>query len=190
MAIFPGLPRWAGTRKVKPIWILLKQETVSSSGIWAICKSASRSRQITTPVPHHSVFLQAGCPSCRPTNSIKALKAKPLNTVHYIKREVTEGWGQVTDLIQCFDFASVFRRYSWVTKGVHICDPFSVLTLLVGRQEGQPACRNWVVGCWHGCLSGVRCKLAYGPADATATHCLLLQYNPHWFYFSGTGWPG
>ena len=37
-------------RKVKPIWILLKQETVSGSGIsWAICKSASRSRQITMP---------------------------------------------------------------------------------------------------------------------------------------------
>ena len=54
---FPGLPRWAGTRKVKPIWILLKQETVSSSGIsWAMCKSAPRSRQITTPAPHHSVF--------------------------------------------------------------------------------------------------------------------------------------
>jgi len=46
------------------------------SGIsWAICKSAPRSRQITTPAPHHSVFLQAGCPSCRPTNSVKALKA-------------------------------------------------------------------------------------------------------------------
>ena len=30
---------------------------MSGSGIsWAICKSASRSRQITTPVPHHSVF--------------------------------------------------------------------------------------------------------------------------------------
>jgi len=27
------------------------------------------------PAPHHSVFLQAGCPSCRPTNSVKALKA-------------------------------------------------------------------------------------------------------------------
>ena len=36
MALFPGLPGWAGTRKVKPIWILLKQETVSGSGIsWA-----------------------------------------------------------------------------------------------------------------------------------------------------------
>jgi len=52
----PGLPGWAGTRKVKPIWISLKQETVSGSGIsWAICKSAACSRQITTPVSHHSV---------------------------------------------------------------------------------------------------------------------------------------
>ena len=45
-ALCQGLPRWAGTRKVKPTWILLKQETVSGSGIsWAICKSAPRSRQ-------------------------------------------------------------------------------------------------------------------------------------------------
>jgi len=52
------LTKWAGTRKVKPIWILLKQETVSGSGIcsWAICKSAPRFRQITTPAPHHSSF--------------------------------------------------------------------------------------------------------------------------------------
>ena len=75
MALCPGLPGWAGTRKVTPIWILLKQETVSGSGIsWAICKSAPRSR-ITTPAPHHSVFLQAGCSSCRPNNSVKAMKA-------------------------------------------------------------------------------------------------------------------
>jgi len=56
-ALCPGLPGWAGTRKVKSIWILLKQETVSGSGIsWVICKSAPRSRQITTPATHHSVF--------------------------------------------------------------------------------------------------------------------------------------
>ena len=73
-ALCPGLPRWASTRKVKPIWILLKQETVSGSGIsWAIYKSAPCSRQITMPAPHRSVFLQAGCPSCRPTNSVRAL---------------------------------------------------------------------------------------------------------------------
>jgi len=28
-----------------------------------------------------------------------------------------------------------------------------------------------VVGCWHGYLSGARCRLAYGPADAIANHC-------------------
>ena len=34
-------------------------------------QSAPRSRQITMPAPHRC-FLQAGCPSCRPTNSVKA----------------------------------------------------------------------------------------------------------------------
>jgi len=68
---------------------------------------------------------------------------------------------------------------------------FSALTLLVGRQEGHPACKKTrVVGCWRGYLSGARCRLAYGPADATATHCLLLQQNPDWFHLSGTGSPG
>ena len=68
---FPGLPGRAGTRKVKPIWILLKQETVSGSSIsWAICKSAPHSRQITTPAPHHSVFYRPDAlPAAQPTAS-------------------------------------------------------------------------------------------------------------------------
>jgi len=71
-ALCLGLPGWAGTRKVKPSWILLKQQTASGSGIsWAICKSAPPSRQITMP---GLGFLQAGHPSCHPTNSVKALK--------------------------------------------------------------------------------------------------------------------
>jgi len=37
----------------------------------------------------------------------------------------------------------------------------SALTVLVGWQEGHPACRNLVVGCWHGYLSGTRCRFAY-----------------------------
>ena len=70
-ALFQGLPGWAGTRKVKPIWTLLEQETVSGSGIsWAICKSAPRSRQITTPAPHHSVFYWPDAlPAAQPTAS-------------------------------------------------------------------------------------------------------------------------
>jgi len=52
---------------------------------------------------------------------------------------------------------------------------FSALTLLVGRQEGHPACKKLSGGVLHGYLSGARCRLACGPAVATATHCLLLQ---------------
>jgi len=70
-ALFPGLPGWAGTRKAKPIWILMKQETVSGSSIsWAICKSACRSRQVTMPVSHHSVFYRPDAlPAAQPTAS-------------------------------------------------------------------------------------------------------------------------
>ena len=83
MALCPGLPGWACTRKVKPISILLKQETVSGSGIsWAICKSASRSRQITMPAPHHSVFYRPGAlPAAQPTAS-KHWRQKHWSTAH------------------------------------------------------------------------------------------------------------
>jgi len=51
---------------------------------------------------------------------------------------------------------------------------FSALKLLVGWQEGHPACKKLSGGmlAW---LSWMRCRLAYSPADAIATHYLLLQ---------------
>ena len=53
---------------------------------------------------------------------------------------------------------------------------FSALTLLVGQQEGHPACKKLSGGvlAWLS-VYGATCRLAYGQADATATHCLLLQ---------------
>ena len=32
------------------------------------------------------------------------------------------------------------------------------------------------MGCWRGYLSGARCRLAYGPAGATATHCIGFTF--------------
>jgi len=52
---------------------------------------------------------------------------------------------------------------------------FSALMLLVGRQEGHPACKKLNGGILAWSSVWVRCRSAYGPADATATHCLLLQ---------------
>jgi len=45
---------------------------------------------------------------------------------------------------------------------------FSALMRLVGWQEGHSACKSW----WG---AGVVICLEQGAADATATHCLLLQ---------------
>ena len=61
---------------------------------------------------------------------------------------------------------------------------FSALTLLVGRQEGQPAVKNSVMDVgmvvWlgqgtdlHVVVSGAKCIFAYDPGDAIATHYLL-----------------
>jgi len=55
---------------------------------------------------------------------------------------------------------------------------FSALMLLVGQQEGHPAPTKLSGGvlAWLSVWSEVQiCRPAYGPADATATHWLLLQ---------------
>jgi len=74
----PGLPGWAGTRKVKTSLDFTGAREVSGSGIsWAICDCTSLqtdNHASTSPLS----FLQAGCPSCRPTNSVKALKGEHL----------------------------------------------------------------------------------------------------------------
>jgi len=82
MALFPGLPGKAGTRKVKPIWILLKQETVTGSGIsWAMCKSASHSRPCQYPTTR---FLQAGFPFLPPNQQRQSTEGKYHFKVGYV----------------------------------------------------------------------------------------------------------
>jgi len=68
---FSGTTQVSRYQTGNPIWILLKQETVNGSGIsWAACKSASRSRQTTTPLPHHSAFCRPDAlPAAQPTVS-------------------------------------------------------------------------------------------------------------------------
>jgi len=104
MALWLGLPGWAGTRKVKPIWILLKQETMSGSSIsWAICKSAPCSRQTTTPAPHHSVFYRSDAlPAAKPTSSKHWRQSHNL-----IKNSIFSMiWLQLSDIIDRWEFCS------------------------------------------------------------------------------------
>ena len=75
MALCPGLPEWDSTS-------LDITEARDSEWQWhqlghiQVCTSLQRDNHTNTP---QLSFLQAGCPSCRPTNSVKALKAREKN---------------------------------------------------------------------------------------------------------------
>ena len=68
---------------------------------------------------------------------------------------------------------------------------FSALMLLFGRQEGHPACKKtewWGAGVV--CLSGARCILAYGPADATVSCFSKIQIGFTFLVLADLGSPG
>ena len=80
--------------------------------------------------------------------------------------------------LACFHH-SAHNMYNNITFSLSCClqcFAFSALTLLVGRQEGHPACKKQSGGGTGVVICLERSSgLAYSPADATATHCLLLQ---------------
>jgi len=128
MALCPGVPWWVGTRKVKQIWILLKQETVSGSGIhWAICKSAPRSRQITTPAWHHSVFYR---PDALPAT----------------QRTASKHWRQyLVIVLLCLYFVNVWN----ISRNLRSCCELLQLTATkwCGRwRNTKMPCLTWLTG--------------------------------------------
>jgi len=76
---YNAIPGWAGTRKVEPIWILLKQETLGGSGISRRTMQVCTSLQMTTPSPHRSVFF---------TGRIARTAAQPTASKHW--RQTTQ----------------------------------------------------------------------------------------------------
>ena len=63
------------TRRVKPIWIYWsKRWWVAVSSAWHMQICTLTQTHDHAIIPPHS-FLQAGCPSCCPTNIVKALKS-------------------------------------------------------------------------------------------------------------------
>ena len=80
-----------------------------------------------------------------------------------------------TTQLEMSKLVGIYGSYSVVTFLEYSELPSVLWRCWLGGRKGIRPVKNWAVGCWHGYLSGARCRLAYGPADATATHCLLLQ---------------
>jgi len=77
MTFFPGTTSESQHQKDKPFWILLEQEMMGwqwhhLDHMQIICTLLKTDNHASTsPLS----FLQSGCPSCHPTNSVKTLKA-------------------------------------------------------------------------------------------------------------------
>ena len=133
-ALCPGLPRWADTRKAKPIWILLKQETVSGSGIsWNICKSAPRSRQITTPAPHHWVFYRPDAlPATQPTAS-KHWRHNQSQPVRYNTQCPCTNNNTQSHYLDCHHCAAAFVIH-FVDSAIVTMAYFSLIYQIISRE--------------------------------------------------------
>ena len=78
-----------------------------------------------------------------------------------------------------------------ISFGFPVRSAFSALSVLVGWQEGHPACKkNGVMRCWHGYLSGVRWNDLYMvQLMPLPPHHLLLQQNPEQFILLVPAYP-
>jgi len=86
MALFPGPPGWADARRELLDFMLQGKINRGRHTSHLAGRHSIRTKQCPPPSPH---FLQAGCSSCRPTNSVKALKAKiPHSSSKVIKKSL------------------------------------------------------------------------------------------------------
>ena len=118
---------------------------------------------------------------------LKEIRNSTIN-VQYLKTWNLHRCGILVSIVGMRDVYGIWQRQQirevmWQTKNnclvKYHCNLSVVPSVLwrcwLGDRKGIRPVKNWVVRCWRGYLSGTRCRLAYGPADATATHCLLLQ---------------
>jgi len=71
---FPGPPSWAGARR--ELLDFMVQGEINRRRHTDHPAGPHSTRTNQCPPSPSPTFLRAGCPSCRPTNSVKALKAK------------------------------------------------------------------------------------------------------------------
>jgi len=85
------------------------------------------------------------------------------------QRQSTEG--------KCTDTKCWGKLSQWFCLSVpkHVIFLSVLRCCWLGSRKGIRPVKHWLVGCWHGYLSGMRCRFAYGPADPIAADWLLLQ---------------
>ena len=139
--------------------------TSTTSGIHTImCSLETSMSSVDNDNDNDNVIIKLTSVDC------SSVQLSHVSSVSYDKRANTLNAASFTSPTT---YAVTHRHF---TGCVCVCVMPSVLwRCWLGSRKGIRPVKNWVVGCWRGYLSRARCRLAHGPADATATHCLLLQ---------------
>ena len=135
-------------------------------------KPVPRSRQITTPALHHSVFYRPDIrPSCRPTNSVKALKALHLFCYNVIMWERVCCQGGMGDTEYLAAFQQIVMPVAY-----EVCVHLSCLPVIAYL---CPQCGSYCIGLFQ------NQNHLFGMA---AMHAGFTQLHTHPFngLFSGT----
>ena len=77
----PGPPRWAGAKRELLDFMVQEKINRGRHTDHPAGRHSIRTNQCPPPPSPH--FLQAGCPSCHPIHSVKALKATALKATHH-----------------------------------------------------------------------------------------------------------
>ena len=150
---------------------------MSCSGIsWAICKSASRSRQITTPAPHHSSFTgrMPFLPPNQQHQSTEGLNTWSGNDIVTIAKELHVAWCYSTNNSPFLPSYIVFiTGTNWFIENRQIIDWHFVCCIYISQsvkctREAMPVWQIHTLSEQHRvCVVGVLykwsrlCKLQY-----------------------------
>ena len=129
------------------LWKLVHAQSTSSklNGHWRVSPTtlSSTSKSVT-------YFLLTDCDQQR--------------HFHYSRRGIL-----VSEIPFFYLCSSVINRPSSILFSVCVCMimPSVLWHCWLGSRKGVRPVKKWVVGYWHGYLSGARCRLAYGPPPLT-----------------------
>jgi len=108
---------------------------VASAGPYEVCTSLQTDNHTSTPPLS---FLQAGCLSCRPTNSVKALKANHKSRTNGSK-QCGKNEEKISGKYQVSNDITVWAGGKSTEKVEHFCDLGRTVTDM-GKSEN---CKNW-----------------------------------------------
>jgi len=152
-----------------------------------VCTSLQTDNHISTPLLS---FLQAGCPSCHPTNSVKALYFNQLIIISVLCFRLIDAIYFIANGSSCAYWVC-FQFYFWF---LYMVRAFSALILLVKYQDGHfwperntaPSCSNggflltigkpwpWKWVCVYMCFTW--CILSF--SQCLVYTALMMSVNP------------